>query len=48
MPALAPPDIQMDPRLAAQYEKDLEVGIHQILWYSKLHHILFYLINIIQ
>lgn len=27
MPALAPPEVTMDPALAAQYEKDLHVSI---------------------
>lgn len=28
MPALAPPEIAMDPSLAAQYEHDLKVSVH--------------------
>lgn len=27
MPALAPPEVQMDPTLAAQYEKELQVSM---------------------
>lgn len=30
MPALAPPEIAMDPSLAAQYEHDLKVSVHSL------------------
>lgn len=30
MPALAPPEVVMDPALAAQYEHDLEVGCSSV------------------